>query len=274
MRTHTIEGGDGVGLHVAEAGPTDAPPVLLLHGYSQSHRSWSEQFDSSLADEFRLVGMDSRGHGESEKPHEAYDETESWADDVRAVVESLGLDDVVIVGWSYAGLVTLDYLSVYGTDRVAGVNLVGAVSAIGTEAATALLGETYVGLMGGMTSTDAEESVEALGSFVRLCRHDEIPVDEFYRTLGFTVATPPRVRDALRARTLDHRDVLSSLDVPVLLTHGVEDRVVDVDIVDQHAELVEDVRVSRYPQTGHSPFVESPERFDEELREFVHACRR
>lgn len=274
MRTHTIEGGDGVALHVAETGPADGPPVLLLHGYSQCHRSWTEQFDSSLADEFRLVAMDSRGHGQSEKPRDAYDDTDLWSDDVRAVVESLGLDDLVLVGWSYAGLIALDYLSVYGTDRVAGVNLVGAVSAIGTEAATALLGETYLGLMSGMTSTDAEESVDALGSFVRLCRHDEVPTDEFYRTLGYSAVTPPRVRDALRARTVDHEDVLSSLDVPLLLTHGVEDRVVGVDVVDHHASLADDVRVSRYPETGHSPFVERPDRFEEELREFVESCRR
>lgn len=273
MRTHTVTGGGGVGLHVVESGPAAAPPVLLLHGYSQCHRSWREQFDSALADEFRLVAVDSRGHGQSEKPHDAYGDTDLWADDVRAVVESLDLSDVVLVGWSYAGLTALDYLSVYGTDRVAGLNLVGAVSAIGTEAATALLGRTYLDLMDGMTSTDAEECIEALGAFVRLCRHDEMPLDEFHRTLGYSAVTPPRVRDALRARTVDHEDVLEALDVPLSLTHGVEDRIVDVAIVDRHADLADDVRTARYPGVGHAPFVERPDRYDEELRAFVTDCQ-
>ncbi|MFC6725770.1 alpha/beta fold hydrolase, partial [Halobium palmae] len=171
MRTHTVRGGDGVSLHVAETGDPDGRPILFVHGYSQSHRSWTRQFESSLADEFRLVAPDNRGHGLSEKPRGGYDRPDLWAAALRAVVETLDLDDVVLDGWSYAGLIVLDYLASHGTDQVAGVNLVSAISKMGTEAATALLDPGYVDLLPRLGSDDAEESVAALVEFLRRCVH-------------------------------------------------------------------------------------------------------
>jgi pimeloyl-ACP methyl ester carboxylesterase len=91
MRAHTIEGGASLKLHVRDFGPEDAPPILLLHGWSQHHLCWTKQFESALADEFRLIAIDLRGHGQSEAPRdpEAYTTGKLWADDVAAVISSL-----------------------------------------------------------------------------------------------------------------------------------------------------------------------------------------
>ena len=69
--THTVEGGGGLRLHVREWGRPDGPPILLIHGRSQNHLCWAPQYDSALADEFRLVAFDLRGHGMSEAPLDA-----------------------------------------------------------------------------------------------------------------------------------------------------------------------------------------------------------
>jgi non-heme chloroperoxidase len=72
--------------------------------------AWSKQLDSDLTREFRVIAMDMRGHGGSEKPQDAYAESKLWADDVQGIIETLGLDGTVLCGWSYGGRVMLDYL--------------------------------------------------------------------------------------------------------------------------------------------------------------------
>ena len=54
-RTHTVAGGNGLKLHVREWGIMDAPPILFIHGWSQNHLCWAKQYQSELADRFRLV---------------------------------------------------------------------------------------------------------------------------------------------------------------------------------------------------------------------------
>ena len=67
-RIHSVRGGGGLRLHVREWGRADGPPILFIHGLSQSHLCWARQYQSFLAEEFRLVACDLRGHGMSEAP--------------------------------------------------------------------------------------------------------------------------------------------------------------------------------------------------------------
>ena len=91
MKTHKVAGGGGVQLHVVEAGNSGGRPILFIHGISQSSLTWSRQLDSELARDHRLVAMDLRGHGLSDKPRDAYGDSRLWADDVRAVIDALNL---------------------------------------------------------------------------------------------------------------------------------------------------------------------------------------
>src|SRR5712691_1209395 len=113
MPIHTITGGGGLQLAVHEYGQPHGKPILLIHGFSQCHLVWSKQYQSPLADEFRLVCIDNRGHGMSEKPTalEYYTQAELWADDVQAVITGLALRKPVLAGWSYGGFVINDYLA-------------------------------------------------------------------------------------------------------------------------------------------------------------------
>jgi non-heme chloroperoxidase len=91
------------------------------------------QLHSDLADPFRLVAIDLRGHGLSEKPRDAYGDPRLWADDVHAVIEGLNLDRPVLSGWSYGPLVMLDYVRHYGEDAIGGMNFIGGITRLGSD---------------------------------------------------------------------------------------------------------------------------------------------
>ena len=84
MKHHTITGGGSTRLHLVEAGDPEGPPILFLHGCSQSWLTWERQMRSELARRYRLVAMDLRGHGSSERPQDGYGDSRLWAADVEA----------------------------------------------------------------------------------------------------------------------------------------------------------------------------------------------
>src|SRR5215831_13925868 len=162
MKSHMIKGGGGIELHLVETGNPTGQSILFLHGFSQSCLSWTRQLDSELADRFRLIAMDLRGHGLSDKPREAYADTRLWADDIHAAIGALDLDRPVLCGWSYGPLVILDYLRHYGEDHVRAVNFIGGITKLGSEEATSVLSAEFLALIPGFFAADVEESVRSL----------------------------------------------------------------------------------------------------------------
>lgn len=273
MRSHDVARSEEPDLHVVETGPRDARSLLFVHGYSQSYLSWREQLCSPLADEFHLVTLDLRGHGDSEKPREGYGDSENWSGDVQAVVEEFDLKSFVLIGWSYGSLVVLDYLANIGTGSVAGVNLISTVAGLGTERTDSWLQTEYVELFPDLVSTDAKTSISALQRFVKLCFEGELSVEDRYLLLGASATVPPYVRNGMRDRTVSHVEFFRDLSVPVLLTHGTHDDVVSVDASREAHRRIPESTLSEFPDSGHAPHWEFSERYNQELREFVADLR-
>ncbi len=264
MKKYGIKGGGGVRLYVEETGNPAGRPVLFIHGYSQCRLCWKKQMNSSLAEDFRLVALDIRGHGLSEKPEDGYSDSKLWADDINAVIKGLKLERPLLVGWSYGGAVICDYLRFYGEDEISGINFVGAVSKIG-KPVIPFMGAGFMALMPGFFSNDAEESSSALHKLLELCVYKKPSFEDLYFMLGYNVIVPPYVRKALFTRTIDNDDILSDLRKPALLTHGAEDGIVLPDMCRHHAEVIHNAKTSIYPDTCHAAFWENPERFNREL---------
>src|SRR6201981_4184828 len=126
MKIHAVHGAAGVRLHVREYGKSSGVPILLIHGWSQSHLCWAKQFKSALKDEARIVALDLRGHGMSDAPAETdqYTDGDKWADDIAAVIDQLALDRPILVGRSHAGYIISDYVGRKGQGKIAGINFV------------------------------------------------------------------------------------------------------------------------------------------------------
>jgi pimeloyl-ACP methyl ester carboxylesterase len=269
MTMHTIRGGGGVNLHVEETGRVDGRSIVFIHGFSQCGRAWIRQTQSELARDFRLITMDIRGHGGSDKPRDAYGDAELWAHDVNAVIEHLHLQQPLLVGWSYGGVIMSDYLRVFGDVAIAGTQWVGAVSRLGEPLVTpGFLGGDFLALMPGFFTDAAVESVDTLRRFLRLCVHDEPAADDLYFFLGYNVIVPPHVRQGLFARQVDNDAVIARMRKPASLVYGEADQIVSPRMCTHMEHLVPHADVKTYPRIGHMPFWESPERFNRELRDF------
>ncbi len=210
MKTHTVRGGGGLRLHVREWGKADGPPILFVHGWSQNHLCWVKQYESALADEFRLVAYDLRGHGMSEAPLEPehYTDDRLWADDLAAIVEELHLDRAVLVGWSYGAFVICDYLRAHGQERVAAINFVEGTVKLGEAAFGTLIGPGFLDHFVAATADDLPTNIQAMRSFVRACLVKPVPDDEIETAVCWNIVVPAAIRANLAARELDCDDVL------------------------------------------------------------------
>ncbi len=269
MKTHRVTGGGGIQLHVEEAGNRRGRPILFIHGFSQCRLAWDKQMQSDLAKDFRLVAMDIRGHGLSEMPRGAYGDSRLWADDIHAVIQTLRLEEPILSGWSYGGLIICDYVRFHGEDRIGGINLVAAITKVGTDAAFAVISKEFLGIAPGFFSGNVEESVRSLTAFMRMCAHKAPSPHDFYFFLGYNTIVPPHVREGLFARKVENDDLLPKLTKPVLITHGAKDAIVLPEAARQHARAIPRATLSLYPNVGHAPFWENAPRFNRELRAFA-----
>ena len=264
-----VRGGDGLRLHVREWGDPQGPPIVFVHGWSQSQLCWSRQVAGALAEDFRIVTFDLRGHGMSEKPldAEAYLDARLWADDLAVVIEQVAPDRPVLVAWSYGGFVVTDYLRAYGEQGIAGVNLVG--GAVLLQPGFDHIGPGLLENASDACVPDLATNIAAIRRFLSVSTAQPLSADDSSTALCWNMAVPAEVRGALLARAIDADDVLSRMSLPVLVTHGRADAIVLPSMAEHVLDVCRTARASWYEDVGHMPFVEDPVRFDRELREFA-----
>jgi pimeloyl-ACP methyl ester carboxylesterase len=275
LRAAEVRGRDGVRLHVREAGPPEAAPIVFIHGWSQSWLSWRHQLQSALADRWRLVAYDLRGHGMSDRPSadDAYSVAQRWADDLDSLIEQRELARPILVGWSFGGYVTCDYIRAYGTGALAGANLVSWAVMIGdSPKQRALTGSGFNDHFEAACSPDLATSIAAMIAFVDECSAVPLAREDRDTILAFNMLVPPHVRRAMSQRgTLDNTELLSGLTVPVLVSQGDRDTITSRAAAAHIGRHCPTARESIYAGVGHMPFLEDRERFNRELGEFAHA---
>jgi pimeloyl-ACP methyl ester carboxylesterase len=272
FKSYSVKTPDGLTISAQEWGNPNGPEIVFIHGFSQSHLSWIKQVtNSDLAKEFKMVTYDLRGHGNSDKPFEPekYKTGKFWADELKAVMEATGLKRPVVVGWSYGGRIMADYLTTYGTANIAGLNYVDA----GQKADPSFVGPNLKN-QPAMMSDDLNANIAATRAFLHGCFSIQPTQSEYEEMLAFNMMVPPKVRLALGNRPLQVDDMLRGLKVPVLVTHGAEDKNSNLIAAEYTAKMIPGAKLSVYQGVGHSPFFEATPRFNAELAEFVRNAQK
>ncbi len=241
--------------------------VLMIHGISQAHQCWFKQFSGPLSQRYRLLTYDLRGHGDSDKPvsERYYKEGAAWAGEVQAVIEAAGLVRPVIVAWSYAGRVALDYLQAAGSQTISGLVLVA-----GTSCSNASVFGSGAAILKRMSTVTApSDNIEVTNDFLRACVAQPVPPEEHDLMLSYNLRVPPAIRSAMGGRPAAYDAVLRSLQVPVLAIHGSEDSVNLPAMTEYTARTCPNARALLYEAVGHAPFWETTERFNSDLAAYL-----
>lgn len=264
---------DGVPLCVAEAGNPQGPPIVFVHGYSQTYAVFSRQFESELAQTHRLLALDMRGHGCSGKPwsESAYAGSRPWADDIATLLKAKQVSRPVLVGWSAGGYWITDYVREYGTDNVAGLVFAGSHGGLMPAKINPALAEMSKSARAALRGypPDVAEALSRGEQFAARMSAHPLP-DDIRRTMyAATLMLPAYAHRAMATRTMDNSDFIARMDLPMLLIFGDQDRVATQAQMRALAAELPNARLSVYPDTGHSTFAEQPERFNRELADFA-----
>lgn len=251
----TTSGGGGATIAMLSAGPTDGPLVLALHGIGQSRLAYQPLLDAADDRGWRVVAIDLRGHGDSDKPHDAYGDSQLWADDIAAVLEAAGASvqrKATVVAWSYGGAVITDYLSAYGNDLIHAIVSLGATTKLGGPVGEYV--QPAFGALGkGIMTDDTGEVAEQL---MDLCVAG--PIDPGFRQTLLQEAKkcPAYVRNGMFRRTVDNDDAVRAFPGTWLATQGAEDQMFTGALAAHLADTAPSGRLKTYDGAGHMPLWE------------------
>lgn len=263
---------DGVRVHYQEAGPSNGPPMILLHGFASSTLVWSKVFLELAAKGFRVIAPDLLGYGYSAKPRNFDYTIGAQARMVERLLDELRLARAIIVGSSYGGAIAatiaLDY-----RERVERLVLVGAVT--NNEPTRYLLMRLFGSpLLGDILSP------LLLGSRLLLKRRmkrvydrhswvlDDRRIEARHQPLR-TAATHRAIIRTVRRWDADRIQREAHLiKQPTLLLWGDNDAEVPLRYGEQLHDAIKDARLVVFRDCGHLPHEEFPQAFTEVVSDF------
>lgn len=248
---------DGVRLHYLEAGA--GPTILFVPGWTMPAEIWEPQM-RHFAARNRVVALDPRSQGESDKPTEGH-YPERRAQDVKELIEHLGLAPAALVGWSLAVPELLTYVDLFGTSDIRALVLVDGM--IGEEPDPKRDAQLWDWLR--QLQKDRALATE---SFVRSMYRKPQPEPYLRKITAASLKTPTNTAVTLLANVFaggDWRRVLDKLDRPVLyaVTPGLQSQ------AEMFRRRRPSARVELFEAAGHALFVDQAERFNRILEEFL-----
>jgi epoxide hydrolase 4 len=268
-----------INLHIAEAGATNAPLVLLLHGFPDHFASWRFQL-ADLADRYRVVAPDLRGYNLSDKPPSGYDVT-TLAADVRALIYALGQREAAIVGHDWGGVIAWA-VGIREPEVVRKLAILNAPHPATLTREWKHLGQirrsAYVAFF--QLRGFAERAIERDGyamlwrTFRAADRGRAWLTDDDIQRNIVAMSRPGALSAALEyyrqlPHALAHLSPMRVIGAPTLLLWGELDPYLGPWMADDLEPWVRDVQVKRFTTLGHWPHLQAPGRINAALREFL-----
>ena len=267
-----ITGSDGTNLFFTDTGSGE--PIVLIHGGFMSHRIWDYQIER-LAETYRVIALDLSGHGNSEKPNIKYT-PKRFAQNVADLIDSLDIDRGMLVGWSLGATVAITYLTEYSNPIKCAVFLSsGIFEGIARNDDQSNGGLNFDGLI----QAHRSNRPDAMMSFVTGLFADE-PSQNMRRWLwNIGMECPMHVGiDVLKSyRDMDHADFekrISTIEIPTAVFQGAHDNAATLADAEYVAtEVLPNGTFVPFHESGHLPFLEQRNLFNEELVRHIKSLR-
>jgi 3-oxoadipate enol-lactonase len=252
---------NGVVLHVQDLGPADRPALVFANSLGTDFRIWNEVV-ARLADSFRIVLYDKRGHGLSELGETPYRISDHVAD-LAALLDDLAIEGAVVCGLSVGGLIAQG-LYASRPELVSGLILCDTAHRIGTPEAWA---ERIAAIEAGGIASIAEAILERWFS-QHLRENDPVALAGWRAMLTRTpqagyLGTCAAIRDA------DFTEDAKKIAVPTLCVVGAEDGATPPALMRQTADLIPGAGYEVIEGAGHLPCIERPQVLAELIERFT-----
>jgi non-heme chloroperoxidase len=224
-------------------------PVVLIHGYPLNGESWERQERVLLEAGYRVITYDRRGFGSSSHPTVGYD-YDTFAADLNALLDHLKLDDVVLAGFSMGSGEVTRYLGTYGSKRVSKAALLGAIPPFLLKTADNPDGvdvQVFEGIKAAIVKDRYAYFKDFFDNFYNVDKLAPDRIGERALQASFNVAataSPHATYACVDTWLTDFRGDLPKIDVPTLVIHGTEDRILPFDATAKRLPaLIKDVRL-------------------------------
>jgi non-heme chloroperoxidase len=252
-------------------------PVVLIHGYPLNGRSWERQERVLLAGGYRVITYDRRGFGLSSQPTIGYD-YDTFAADLHALLAYLSLQEVVLVGFSMGTGEVTRYLGRYGSARVRKAALLGAIPPFlrktddnpeGVDA------QVFEDIKAAIVKDRYAYFKDFFDNFYNVDVLGGTRISEQAWQASFTVAvgaSPYATYACVDTWLTDFRPDLPKIDVPTLVIHGTEDRILPFGATAERLPaLIADVKLVKVAGGPHNIGWTHPEEVNAALLEFLAA---
>lgn len=266
-----VKAESNIKIYVEDLNPEGKKTILFIHGWPGSHKLFEYQFDQLPKMGFRCIGIDTRGFGNSDKPWMGYD-FNTLSDDVRCVIDTLGLHDITLAGHSNGGAIAIRYMARHKGHGVSKLALIAAVApslikrpdfpyGLDKEAVVQLIKGTY---------TDRPKMLQGFGD-IFFYQHITEAFSDWFFQLGLQASG---WATAAIANTWINEVLFSDLEtinVPTLIIHGIHDKVVPFELGEIQNKSIKNSKLVPFKYSGHAAFYEQKDEFNEELAKFVEA---
>ncbi|MGG8471175.1 MULTISPECIES: alpha/beta fold hydrolase [Rahnella] len=269
---------DGVNIFFKDWGPKDKQPVVFHHGWPLSADDWDNQMLFFLAEGFRVIAIDRRGHGRSDQTSEGND-MDHYASDASAVAEHLDLHDAVHIGHSTGGGQVARYVAQYGQPqgRVAKAVLISAVPPLMVKTDANPDG-TPIAVFDGFRSALAANRAQfyldvASGPFYGFNRDgaevSQGTINNWWRQ-GMTGSANAHYEGIKAFSETDQTDDLKAITVPTLVLQGDDDQVVPYkDAALLQDKLLADSTLKIYPGYPHGMHTTHADVINKDILAFI-----
>jgi non-heme chloroperoxidase len=251
-------------------------PVVLIHGYPLDGHSWERQHRVLLQAGYRVITYDRRGFGRSSQPTVGYD-YDTFAADLAALLDHLDLSDIMLVGFSMGTGEVTRYLGTHGSARVRKAVLLGAIPPFllkTDDNPEGVDGQVFEGIKAAIVKDRYAYFEDFLNNFYNVDKLAPARIGDRAWQNSFIVATgasPFATYVCVDTWLTDFRGDLPNIDVPMLVVHGTEDRILPIEATaDRLPALVKDLRLIRVEGGPHNIGWTFPDEVNEALLAFLN----
>lgn len=264
-----IEVEKNIKILVEDLNPDEKNTIFFIHGWPLNHKMFEYQFNLIPKYGYRCISIDLRGFGDSDKPWNGYS-YDRLSDDVRVIIETLGLKNITLVGFSMGAAIAIRYMARYYSYNVSKLVLLSAAA------------PSFIRRQGypyGMTADQVDDLIrqtyenrpEMLANFGSIFFSSGVTPSfvDWFRNIGLEATGYSTIKTAESLKNEDLRSDLSKINVPTGIFHGRLDKVCPFEFAGELKKGIINCQLYPFEFSGHGIFHDELKKFNSTLLEFL-----